>query len=162
MKEKMKQRAIIILVICISFTIVRAGTDTATSASYSDVSAAVSAAGSGDTVVVPEGTAIWDQPLLITRGIILHGAGMGKTVITGNITDKYGGVIKYEPENPSLNELFRVTGFTFDANNMSNVIYLTNRTIEIVNQIRVDHNEILNPGGQDAGRSVIIKGTVYG
>ncbi len=162
MKGNMKERAIIILALCISFTIVTADIDTAASASYTDVSAAVSAAGSGDTVFVPEGTATWDQALCITKGIIIHGAGSGKTVITGNITDKYAGVVKYEPENPALNEPFRITGFTLDANNMSNVVYLTNRTIDIVNQIRVDHNEILNPGGQDAGRSIIIKGTVYG
>ena len=134
----------------------------AASAAYSDVASAVSSARSGDTVLVPAGSATWSSPLVITKGLILQGAGMGQTVITSAITDQNAGIIKYVPASPILNEVFRITGFTLDANNMSNGIYLQNRTETIVNKVRIDHNRILNPGGLNAGRGIDISGTVYG
>jgi hypothetical protein len=56
--------------------VISADTHTAASPSFADVSAAVSAAQSGDIVVVPAGTATWGYQLLITKGIYLKGAGI--------------------------------------------------------------------------------------
>ncbi|MBN1363500.1 MAG: hypothetical protein JW976_01710 [Syntrophaceae bacterium] len=139
-----------------------AATINAASASYSDVSAAVSAASSGDTVVVPAGSETWNSPLIIKKGLTFEGAGIGNTVITSNITDQNAGIVKYAPASPALNEPFRITGFTFDCNSKSNGLYLENNTTTIINKLRIDHNRIINPGGINAGRGIWIQGTIYG
>jgi hypothetical protein len=72
-------------------TVRQPGTITAASPSYADVSAAVSSASPGDTVIVPVGTATWSSNLIITKGIKLIGAGIGQTVITGNFINNYNG-----------------------------------------------------------------------
>lgn len=139
-----------------------AATINAASVSYAHVSAAVYSASSGDTVLVPAGTAIWDTPLQLTRGITLQGSGIGNTVIISNISNQNGGIISVVPTSPSFNEPFRITGFTLDGNNMSNGIYLENRTVNVMNKIRIDHNRILRAGGTNAGRSIVLFGTLYG
>ena len=106
--------------------VARADTHTAAGCSYNDVNAAVTAASSGDTVVVPTGIATWSSELMITKGIILKGAGIGNTVITGNITDNTnqgGGIIIYKPAS-GVNGPFRVTGFTLNASGTSNGILI--------------------------------------
>jgi len=140
----------------------RAATINAPSCSYADVVAAVATAQSGDTVVVPVGSAIWSRPLEITKGITLQGAGIGRTIIISTISDQYGGLIRYAPASPALNEAFRVTGFTLDANNASNGIYLTNSTESVLNRVRIDNNRILNPGGNNAGRGIVFYGSIFG
>ena len=133
------------------------------SCAYTDVNYCVNTvASAGDTVLVPAGSAPWDSPLIVNKGLTLCGAGIGNTVITSNITDQNAGIIKYEPSFPALNEPFRITGFTLDCNNKSIGIYLKNYTATIINQIRIDHNRIIKPGGKYTGRAIIIYGTVYG
>jgi hypothetical protein len=141
-----------------------ADTQTAASASYADVSAAVLAASPGDTVTVPAESATWDSPVTITRGITLQGAGVGNTVITSNITNQNAGIILFAPNSTALtnNEAFRLTGFTFDCANMSNGILLVNSTTTIMNKVRIDHNRILNAGGANAGRCISVSGTIFG
>lgn len=117
---------------------------------------------SHDTINVSAGTATWNSPLVITKGLILKGSGIDNTIIISNITDQNNGIITYKPATPALNESFRITGFTFDCNNMSNGILLSNNTTTIINKVRIDHNKIINPGGTNAGRGIYILGTVYG
>jgi len=130
----------------------------ADSCSYEDVSAAIEEAESGDTVIVPAGSATWDTCLTITKGIILKGSGIGQTVITTNNTNQFYGVIKYQPASPESNEPFRITGFTLNGNNKSKVIFLQNYSTTIINQVRIDHNRICN----GIGKYIYISGTVYG
>jgi hypothetical protein len=139
--------------------IVDAATINATSCSYADVNAAISAASAGDTVMVPAGSATWDSSLLITKGIYLIGAGIGNTIITNN---SGGGVgwndlywIQYDPANYDLNTPFRLSGFTWDLNNSSRWLFLgpspsKTAPFTIQNQIRVDHNRIINPAAGSA------------
>ena len=150
-----------VLAVALTALFARADTHTAASASYADVSAAVTAASSGDTVVVPSGSATWNSCLAITKGIILKGAGIGNTVLTSNITNQYGGIISYSPANPALNEPFRITGFTMNCNQKSNGIFLQTGGTPIT-QIRVDHNAVSNAGGANAGRNVYVNGSIYG
>jgi hypothetical protein len=56
----------------------------AASLSLADVQAAVAAAKTGDTVIIPAGTIQWNGTLLLTNGITLRGAGTNATRITGN------------------------------------------------------------------------------
>src|SRR4051812_1727174 len=59
----------------------RATTINASGTSQSDVAAAISSAGHGDTVTIPGGTATWTRPLRVSKAITLQGAGVGVTII---------------------------------------------------------------------------------
>jgi PKD repeat protein len=61
-----------------------AATNTAASASYADVSAAVAAAADGDTLKIPAGTELWGSTLQVTKGLTLLGAGTNLTRINGS------------------------------------------------------------------------------
>ena len=147
-----------------------AETRTAASASYSAISAAISAAEPGDTVVIPPGTAIWDDQIVIPHGLILQGAGAEQTLITSNYSARNPGVtndignylIVYKPESPADNEPFRITGFTLDLSNKCGGIYINNGITKI-DKIRIDHNTIKNATNLSGTmRGVLIYGTTYG
>lgn len=132
--------------------------------SLANVQAAYDVASSGDTITVPAGSCTWNSPFVITMGISLIGAGIGNTIITGNINDPYNGIISYKPDDAarSADILFRIAGFTINANNKSNGIFIANYSSVPVTKVRIDHNRIINVGGTSAGRGVYIIGTVYG
>jgi hypothetical protein len=146
----------------------------AASPSFADVSASISIARPGDTVTVPEGAATWASQLVITKGINLIGAGIGKTVITsgydapnpGNVADGSNDLIVYRPTDPALNSPFRLSGFTLDLNHRCHGVGLINLSLLPVNKIRIDHNRILQGNiGSNApwtGILFLIYGTVYG
>lgn len=140
----------------------------AASCSYDHVNTAVAAAASRDTVTVPAGSCTWASSLQVTKGITLQGAGSGLTVITSNLADQSNGLISYKPDATarSLNHQFRVTGFTFDLNNVANGahgIYLYNVSATAVTQIRIDHNEFVNSlTGSGTKRMIYVIGAVYG
>lgn len=138
----------------------------AKSADLKDINDAISAASSGDTILIPEENATWNETLLIKKGITLKGKGIGLTIIISNLSED-DFLIVYEPDEPSLNEYFRITGFSFDCDGKSGGILLKNETTHIINKIRIDHNKIFDTdtsyvGGTSAGRGIKIKGTVYG
>jgi hypothetical protein len=137
---------------------------TAASASFADVSAAVSAASAGDTVTVPAGQAVWSDPLVITKGISLVGAGIGQTVITsayassGGIFDASFFLITHAPSSPESNEAFRLSGFTIDLANACSGILVKNEMTSPLSRVRIDHLSIANP------RDLLMHfyGTVFG
>lgn len=156
-----KNFIIIALFLC-SFTIRAYGaTVRAASASYSDVASAVSTAQSGDTVVVPSGSATWASTLVVTKGIVLKGAGIGNTVVTAGGSST---IIKYQPENPSLNETFRLTGFTLDGNlTAKTVLYVTNPShTSILTKILIDNNRIINSSTGASDQGIYFLGMIYG
>jgi len=130
----------------------QAATIQAASCSYADVSAVVAAASSGDTVLVPPGSCVWSGFLIINKPIMLQGAGAGLTNITGSVGHDASYtifLITYEPADPisASDMLFRLTGFTFDANNDSRILYIHNKNTTAtlpLKQIRIDHNSFLN------------------
>ena len=63
-----------------AFGMAQAATNTASSGSFADVSAAVASASPGDTVVIPPGRNVWTQTLNLS-GITLQGAGTNLTFI---------------------------------------------------------------------------------
>ena len=156
-----KNLIIIALFLC-SFTIHAYGaTVPAASASYSDVASAVSIAQPRDTVVVPPGTAIWDSTLVVTKGIVLKSAIIGNTVITAGGSST---LIKYQPDNPSLNETFRLTGFTLDGNlTAKTILYVANPShTAILTKIRIDHNRIINSSTGASDQGIYFLGMIYG
>lgn len=151
----------------VSFTDSDAATINAASPSYFDVSAAVSTAQPGDTVIVPAGSAVWASSLTITKGITLQGAGINKTTITAGLdgVNKTGQndelfFVVYRPETPANNEAFRLTGFTFDCDGRIQALKLDNQTLNKQTKIRIDHNKFIN--GRAESRFILIKGTIYG
>jgi len=141
----------------------------AASPSYADVSAAVNYAVSGDTIIVPAGPAIWDNHLIITKGIYLIGAGIGNTIITGNYAhpdlnnwnpENY--LISYVPTSPALNEPFRLSGFTFNVDNKCFGLLLRNATLNVLNKIRIDHTRWYNVPNENNHAIFNIYGTIYG
>jgi hypothetical protein len=133
----------------------------AASPAYADVSEAISQAGPGDTVMVPSGTATWNSQLVISKGINLIGAGIGKTVITSsyaapnprtyspnisaNETEvKKQWLIVYNPADPAADEPVRVSGFTFDLGSIVCGILVCHRVTTYINQVRLDHIKLIH------------------
>jgi hypothetical protein len=129
-----------------------------------DVEAAIALAVPGDIVVVPAGSATWAYQLVITKGILLIGAGRGNTVITSNY-DAADYLIRYEPANPTLNEPFRLSGFDFDLGLKSYGLHLKNNSLTPINRVRIDHIKVHNArlvNGLAKGNLMYVYGTVYG
>jgi PKD repeat protein len=129
---------------------------TAASPSYADVSAAISSASSGDTIIVPAGTATWTSQLIIAKPISVIGAGVGNTVITSTVSDFF---LKYAPP-AGTTTLFRLSGFTFQHGSVSSGFWLHNTdSLNPIRNVRIDHNSFLNTSGNP---SFEIDGPVYG
>ena len=94
-----------------------AGTIPAATCLQSDVAAAVSGAGEGDTVVLPpcpDGVS-WTTSLSITKGIIFKGAGIGRTVLIDNVpkgSPNCGGTGPLINIDVQGNIPWRITGLT--------------------------------------------------
>ncbi|RPI79696.1 MAG: hypothetical protein EHM45_01815, partial [Desulfobacteraceae bacterium] len=139
--------------------------------SYAEVSAAVSAAHPGDTVLVPAGIAVWPGTLIINKSVILKGAGAGQTMIQagfdapsqGNGAVQTNYLLTYAPPLTALDQPFRLSGFTFDAANRTGGLCIWNTTTTLARLIRVDHLEIKNArysGG--TARALLIFGNIFG
>ena len=102
---------------CLHALSARAAIIPAANPSYAAVSAAVAAAGRGDTVTVPAGSATWSNTLTLTKGISLLGAGRDNLLLTRS----GGAAIPINPDSTAISneETIRVDGFTFDGNNAS-------------------------------------------
>lgn len=123
-----------------------AATITAASCSRADVGTAVTAAGGGDTVVVPSGACTWTGKLTITRGLTLQGAGAGNTTISASNGSNF--ILEYAPSAPQNDVLFRITGFTFRQNGANNLLHMEVTNPVVQYNIRFDHN--------------VVTGSVYG
>ena len=136
----------------------------AASPSLADVRAAITNAKAGDTVVIPEGSAIWDEQLIITKPINIIGAGIDKTIIQSRYTSPGGNVVSeaqwlvvYRPSDPSADEPFRLSGFSFSCNNSCYGIFLSNPTLHEQTKVRIDHTKIT-----DTTHANAIYGPIYG
>jgi len=93
------------------FGTVEAATINARSVALADVSAAISLAHDGDTVLVPAGTSTWTTPLTIAKPITLQGAGIGQTIVIDGLTADNNNLAF-----PTLlGKYYRLTGFEFRA-----------------------------------------------
>jgi len=145
----------------------------AKSCSLKDVQAAIAQANPGDTVVVPDGKAIWDSQLVIEKGIILKAETKGGVTITSSyaystndLFDTKDYLIVYKPMSPQNDEPFRISGFVFDLQNQIDWLMIT--TISrlerqppltgILTKIRIDSNTIYNY----RSRLMLLWGAIYG
>jgi hypothetical protein len=144
---------------------VRAATITASSASYSDVSAAIASAVDGGTVIVPAGTAAWTSTLSITKGITLIGATtcdsdagtcVDNTIIQDKVTPR-APLIKI---TSSLGKSYRVSGLTFQqlatTASTNSLVMLTGNS----HSLRFDHCHFAGDPYVDS--YVKLVGPVYG
>src|SRR5205807_4668340 len=96
-------------------TSVRGATVQAASCQEAHVSAAVSSARDGDTVVIPAGNCTWNTTLVISNlSISLIGAGVGQTVITSGTGTSTGLLIDVTTKaaGGSPAGFFRISGFS--------------------------------------------------
>jgi hypothetical protein len=135
----------------------------ALSCSYTDVSNAINSANVGDTVRVPTGSCVWNSALLITKGIYLIGAGIGGTVITNGISSG-GYLLKYNPQNYSANDAFRLSGFEFNANSKQVLELGSGKSAPFTLQtkVRIDNNKFTNNGSSIKGQAIYNLGSLYG
>lgn len=137
-----------------------AATINAASCSYSDVSAAVSAANREDTIIIPEGSVSWDNALTISKGIILKGAGIDKTIIM-----RSGNIIIYSPDLQAAenNEIFKITGFTFNGNGNTTpgMVILLNDSNCLITNIIVGENKFKNSNASAFKTGGMFNGVFY-
>ena len=127
---------------------------------YEDVRVAVAAAASGDTVVVPAGSATWLSTLKITKRIWLVGAGVGQTIITSGVASR-DCIISYAPSDAASTSFFRLSGFTLDSNNTSRLVEIVRTSTLAATYVRIDHNRFV--GALTSFPAVLmIQGMVYG
>src|SRR2546422_60977 len=118
-----------------------AATISASSLNIGDVTAAVLAAASGDTVQLPAGSATWISTLIISKPITLMGAGANLTTLIN------GGTSPLVTIALSSDQPIRVTGIFFD--NVANTggerraIQINGKTSsgsgQALTQVRIDH-----------------------
>lgn len=133
---------------------------TATTALYSAVTTAYALCATGDTLIIPAGTATWTSRFSINKGITIRGAGLSSTVITNGIgvTSTLGGLIHFVPSYPSANTPFRVTGIGFECNWAGQGVNVINNTHNLINNVRIDHCRF----NQSKARAIYTEGFVYG
>jgi hypothetical protein len=118
-------------------------------AGQTDVQTAVSAAAAGDTVYVPSGACSWTSTVTAQLGIKIMGPGPALLTITNNIGSGEG-LFYYNPADFSLDQHFRISGFTFDLNDLGHGIVLGPKngthggSIIPQTNIRIDHNTFKN------------------
>ena len=141
---------------------VRAETRTATALTPEAVWEAISAAKDGDTVQLPEGTAVWKngwntKHWATMKAITIQGAGIDKTIIRDG-SRRDGGVkpfwIKGVEGKP-----FRVTGITFDGTGLPDAGTWFGAMVIGGNckNFRIDHCKFLN-----MDQMITINGDTYG
>jgi hypothetical protein len=161
-ENKMIKKVLFLLIIFSGIFDLAKGSQAATiqvaSCSYSDISNAIAMANAGDIINVPAGNCSWSNNLIITKGVSLIGAGVDKTIIIANITSppfcgggydyRLGALVKYDPSNWDANCPFRLSGFTFNQNNICQGVVLGSSGKEAPftpqTKIRVDHNKFIN------------------
>jgi hypothetical protein len=134
-----------------------AGTIPAASCAYADVNAAVTAAGSGDTVLVPAGTCTWSTALSpVNKFLTIQGAGPDvTTVIQGNNNVL---VVNW---TTIAGGLTRLTGFTFQGHATPTSSVTLVQMQGVSGTTRLDHNRFLLKASSGIS-AVIIKGYVRG
>lgn len=110
-----------------------AATISATSCSQPDVAAAVASAARGDTVTIPSGSCTWTSPVVISKGMILQGAGQDFTVITASNSNFF--LINGD------GTAFRLTSMGFTG---SGGIFIDGR----FSSFRMDHVKFINVSGE--------------
>jgi len=131
----------------------------ASSPSFEAVSSAVSAASSGDTVVIPAGSADWGTNYIsTTKAISIVGAGMGLTKITASGPCFF----VFLPDSSAVAEdqTIRVSDMTLSGNyagGYEGSISIDQRSSSIMHNIIIDHIKF-----HHVIDAIVLKGNLYG
>lgn len=131
---------------------------------YAKVAAAVAAADDGDTVTIPAcSETSWDTNLIITKAIILQGAGAGSTNITTSVVSAgVDGIIQYKPDTADANHRFRLTGITINGSNIANCVYLYNPA-QTAEYVRIDNCAFsVTYGTEGTPQCILATGQIFG
>lgn len=136
---------------------VRAATIHAASVALADVNAAVASAVTGDTVIIPSGTAIWTSGLVFAgKGITLQGSGTNSTIIIDEVSPRSNSMIHMTWTN--LTGLLRLTnlqirgGTTNIASNSNGIIKIVGSNYTNNNSAwRIDRIHFDDPKGRPIG-----------
>ena len=120
-------------------------TRAAATCSQADVQSAIDLASDGDTIAVPAGICIWTASVkIIGKGLTLRGEGVDRTVITDSMPS--ANVLEAEINN--TNSLLRITGFTFNANNIAKTTALAEMVVsassDAIDKFRIDNVKLAN------------------
>lgn len=114
---------------------------------------------------VPAGTARWSSAVVLTRSVILTGAGVGETRVLNDVdSNGHDFLVRIQPANPQEDPFIAISGFTLDANNEGGCIMVTcTDDTHVSSHFRIHHNQLLN--NRDTGSSymaVRVKGNCFG
>jgi hypothetical protein len=114
-----------------------------TTPDQASISSCISSAVANDTVIISAGTGTISSTITVTKGITIQGAGIDTTTI---VCDASLAFFKYVPSDFTLNTPFRVTGLTFNMNNLCDGIILgySSSSYVIQTKIRIDHNKFIH------------------
>lgn len=116
----------------------------AATCSQADVQSAVNAAADGNTVVVPNGTCTWNDPVRLsnTKGVTLRCQTVGSCLINVG-----GTAVLFDTLTGINTRFYRISGFTFRNNPGSNyIIWIAAVSTGTLTQVRIDHNTFTNLG----------------
>jgi hypothetical protein len=132
----------------------------AATASLTDVTAAVTSAADGDTVMVPAGTVSWTSALTINKAITFQGAGIGKTIILDGLPDNAPSPQSVVVVNTSAGKTYRVTGLEFQGSTARTTIFGKGclRISGLSSSVRVDNCRFYNL----RNRSLYLGGATFG
>jgi hypothetical protein len=149
----------------------QATTINARSPSLTDVRTAIASAADGDTVIVPDGTAVWRSTLTIAKGITLqgqtttdstNGTAVDKTIIQDSDARRGPGGYPFIIVASQLGKSYRITGLTFDGGSATTTNY--NGIIQLSgdsHSVRVDHCNFRQTLLKEA-HWVAINGAIWG
>jgi hypothetical protein len=153
----MKVTSIVFILAIFSSSNSFAAVRSAVSCAYTDVSAAYSAAGIGDTVAIPAGACTWSNTLTLTKAITLTGAGKDSTTITATGSTTLINI------SPPSDVPIRVTGIGFvlgaetGSYKMAIGIYGSRNNSYKLTMLRIDNNKFTK-----GNQAIFVSGWVYG
>jgi hypothetical protein len=150
---KLKSLFFVVLISLITYhiSLITASADTHTAANCSQaaVQAAISAAGAGDTVAIPAGTATWTSPISwnAPANVTLQGAGSQSVTGGGDVTVLIDNIARGSSDSGLLEITtsgtggFRITGITFQGSGSSGAVtwHGSVRIYGTSQQFRMDH-----------------------
>jgi len=134
-----------------------------TCAEYDSLSTTYLAANSGDTVVIRPDTSDWNRTLNITKSIVILCRGGKDSTLIRWIGGTDSSIIKIEPSFSEIENVFRVSGITIDANNIDNIkaVYVKNESYRFIKRLRIDNCKVLNLTGATSF-AFYAYGSIYG
>ncbi len=138
----------------------RAATVAVATCQQAAVQAAVDAAASGDTIMVPAGACSWSAPVTVRKALTLKGAGSALTVVTTTLNAPYNtGLVQYLPTAAEATKTFELAGFSFNGNYTTGCFLAqAPSATTAITGLKIHDNRFLNGNS----RAVVLSGLEFG